>query len=754
MKIISPDKTFKQELSSPSIIRILAELVFLVILVYFNFTFLLNYLNPNASDAYAGERQQLEATYIGGLATPLALDISGNSLIYVADAGSGQVQVFDADGVFIKKWGNMMADEGVRQDPVGDFGSEIGGRLAMAGIAVSSDRKVYLIDTTNNLIRVFDDDGNEISHFGETGADPGMLSRPHGIALSPSGFIFVADTGNNRIQVFTTNGQYVSGWELRDTRTEQIGAPWDIAINEHGELYITDSSNGLIWVYDDQGEFINKYGQNSEGVHLQNPKGIALDSAGNIYVADSGNNRIAVFGADGKVMKEIIGAVTGDTFTNPQGVAVTDRSIYVLDTGNNRIAIINKGSLEEPIRTGGEFSSISVEMSTSSALISWTGDKASETGFIVEHASNARDFVTATTTVSNINSVRLNDLRPNSLYYFRVASYNNSATSSYINATGVYTLATAPTDFKVSSEDKNSLVVYWQSIANEYYIENISARTNSGWIKNNNYKFTDLKCGTKNSFRVKARNFGNIETSWSEAITVSAQACADAAIPVSPIIDDSVPAVINIVASVGGVPGEDPSPKRVLNISSVSNVSKVAVSDDKSFSASSWENYKPGNSIELPKDNTSTVYVKFLSPSGAESKVITVENTVQENKPNASGTTQAAKEAESVTTSKNNSSVTQASKTSTSEIRAAVPKIFSTASPSIKIGKTGSEVKVAQTILKSLGYFNYYQATGYFGPITLASVMKFQVDNKLPATGVIGPLTKKALENYSTKAIR
>jgi len=49
----------------------------------------------------------------------------------------------------------------------------------------------------------------------------------------------------------------------------------------------------------------------------------------------------------------------------------------------------------------------------------------------------------------------------------------------------------------------------------EYYFENISAGTNSGWITSPNWNSTGLTNGVSYDFRVKARDANNNETDWS-----------------------------------------------------------------------------------------------------------------------------------------------------------------------------------------------------------------------------------------------
>lgn len=62
----------------------------------------------------------------------------------------------------------------------------------------------------------------------------------------------------------------------------------------------------------------------------------------------------------------------------------------------------------------------------------------------------------------------------------------------------------------------------------------------------------------------------------------------------------------------------------------------------------------------------------------------------------------------------------------------------------LTIGDSGSEVEDLQRRLKNLGYFNG-PATGYFGSQTSDSVLRFQRDNRLNATGIADARTLNAL---------
>jgi hypothetical protein len=64
----------------------------------------------------------------------------------------------------------------------------------------------------------------------------------------------------------------------------------------------------------------------------------------------------------------------------------------------------------------------------------------------------------------------------------------------------------------------------------------------------------------------------------------------------------------------------------------------------------------------------------------------------------------------------------------------------------LKTGTRGSQVQKVQMALKNLGYFDYNEATGYFGKITAKSVRLFQIENGLEVDGIVGENTWNALK--------
>lgn len=64
----------------------------------------------------------------------------------------------------------------------------------------------------------------------------------------------------------------------------------------------------------------------------------------------------------------------------------------------------------------------------------------------------------------------------------------------------------------------------------------------------------------------------------------------------------------------------------------------------------------------------------------------------------------------------------------------------------LKVGSYGSDVKVLQTKLQTLGY-SVGTIDGIFGQNTKSAVVSFQMNSGLQADGIVGPITSQALDN-------
>jgi hypothetical protein len=110
-------------------------------------------------------------------------------------------------------------------------------------------------------------------------------------------------------------------------------------------------------------------------------------------------------------------------------------------------------------------------------------------------------------------------LTPNTNYSFRAQARNGDGDATAWSALASrYTLANLPSAAAFSNITSASIQANWGANGNpagtQFYCENTTAGTNSGWITATSWNSTGLSSSTPYSFRVKARNGNSAETGW------------------------------------------------------------------------------------------------------------------------------------------------------------------------------------------------------------------------------------------------
>ena len=118
-------------------------------------------------------KHEVENQITEGLVDPVGLAIdTENRFLYVVDTQQDQVIVYDADTLKLLRRIGTGGKNHFLTTP-GDF-------AAPQGVALDSDGNVYVTDTLNNRVEIFDADGNFISLFGKHGDGPGYLRPAQG----------------------------------------------------------------------------------------------------------------------------------------------------------------------------------------------------------------------------------------------------------------------------------------------------------------------------------------------------------------------------------------------------------------------------------------------------------------------------------------------------------------------------------------------------------------------------------------------
>lgn len=170
----------------------------------------------------------------------LALDTE-NRLLYVVDTQQDQVIVFDADSLKeLRRIGTGGKNHWLTTP--GDFG-------APQGVAVDKDGTVYVTDTLNNRVEIFDAEGTFIKQFGRHCDGPGCFARPKGIAIDGDGHIWVADALNDTLQVFNDEGQLLTYLGGHGHYPGQFEALVGVAIDKQNRVFTTEQYPGRMQMF-------------------------------------------------------------------------------------------------------------------------------------------------------------------------------------------------------------------------------------------------------------------------------------------------------------------------------------------------------------------------------------------------------------------------------------------------------------------------------------------------------------------------
>ena len=188
----------------------------------------------------------------GGIAVVEAVT---RTLLYVADTGNSRVQKFDTDGTYLTSWSSWSADNAT---------DALSGPRGIAADFDNGTVTVYVADTHNDRLVVFNENGDRIDVYGSSGEGSGQFDWPCDIALyRDSGLtIYVADGGNDRIQIFNTAEgiSYQGQWGSTGCDNGSFEEPRHVAADDNGSIYVTDECTGRVQKFTSAGSFMGSWG--------------------------------------------------------------------------------------------------------------------------------------------------------------------------------------------------------------------------------------------------------------------------------------------------------------------------------------------------------------------------------------------------------------------------------------------------------------------------------------------------------------
>jgi len=135
----------------------------------------------------------------------------------------------------------------------------------------------------------------EESRFGGAGNSPGKFNQPLSIAVSPKEVLYVVDTGNHRLQLFDLQGNLQKTIGGFGFNIDQFDRPVDIWVQSLINIYVSDYNNERLQRYDGNMNYISSLASNTaDAMEFQflEVASCAVNSQKDLFLLDRGENKI------------------------------------------------------------------------------------------------------------------------------------------------------------------------------------------------------------------------------------------------------------------------------------------------------------------------------------------------------------------------------------------------------------------------------------------------------------------------------
>jgi sugar lactone lactonase YvrE len=218
------------------------------------------------------------------LQRPVGIALDANENLYVAEQMKKGVQVFDSIGKPLR----FITDPSLERP---------------GGIAIDRQRgRLYVADSGHtksevHSVKKFDLQGNFLGTVGKgKGSKEGQFLFPTNLCLDADGNLYVVDTLNSRVQVFDPDGNFVKKFGERGTGWGMFDKPKAVAVDSFKNVYVLDSGWSNVQIFNQSGKVLLFFGgRGSYPGLLQNPTSMTIDRQNRIYVGDYLNHRVGIY---------------------------------------------------------------------------------------------------------------------------------------------------------------------------------------------------------------------------------------------------------------------------------------------------------------------------------------------------------------------------------------------------------------------------------------------------------------------------
>lgn len=161
---------------------------------------------------------------------PVGIGVHPNTkMIYVTENKNNRIQILNPDLTF-------------HSNLAGQFNEP-------KDVAFDSHGSVYVADNEHHQIQVFSAEGGYLRRFGKEGKGPGFLNYPSSISINKDDIIYVLELYNYRVSVFTRKGKFLKSFGAEGMGAGQFKEARGIAVDRNGSVYVSDRVNNRIQVF-------------------------------------------------------------------------------------------------------------------------------------------------------------------------------------------------------------------------------------------------------------------------------------------------------------------------------------------------------------------------------------------------------------------------------------------------------------------------------------------------------------------------
>ena len=208
-------------------------------------------------------------------------------------------------------------------------------------VALSSDGQLYVVDSGNNRIQIFDKRGQFLRTIGGFGFESDQFDNPTDIWTRSFINIYISDYNNRRVQRYDRRLNFISSLisdeaDDPDVQFEEIRS---CALNSNNDLFILERGENKIVKINRRGEKERSFGTYESGDgELQEPQQLDILKNNFLLVSDAGAKSVFVFDFFGNFIRRI----SSPQFIHPAGLCVLqDAFILLADSESNQLFSIS-----------------------------------------------------------------------------------------------------------------------------------------------------------------------------------------------------------------------------------------------------------------------------------------------------------------------------------------------------------------------------------------------------------------------------